>query len=122
MAISDQYKEFLVDLFSPLGAIKVRSMFGGGGVYYKDTMFALISNETLFLKVDETNKSAFEEEGAGPFVYDGKGKPITMSYYELPERLLDDTDELLQWAQRSIDVALRTKKPKRKRTANMKPR
>ena len=113
MAISEQYKEFVIDLFSPLGAIKVRSMFGGGGVYYKDTMFALISNETLFLKVDETNKAAFKEEGAGPFVYDGKGKPIAMSYYELPERLFDDTDELMQWAQRSIDVALKSKKPKR---------
>ncbi len=120
MAISDQYKEFVVDLFSPLGAIKVRSMFGGGGVYYKDTMFALISDETLFFKVDATNKSAFEEEGASPFIYDGKGKPIAMSYYELPERLFDDTDELMDWAQRSIDVALKSKKPKKK-MAKKKP-
>ena len=121
MAVSEQYKDFVVDLFSPLGAIKVRSMFGGGGVYYKDTMFALISDETLFLKVDASNQSAFEEEGSGPFMYDGKGKPISMSYYELPERLLDETDELMEWAKRSIDVALRSKKPKKMTAKKKKP-
>ena len=66
MALSAQYKSYVADLFSPLGHVNVRSMFGGGGVYYKETMFALISDETLFLKVDESNKPAFEDEGCGP--------------------------------------------------------
>ncbi len=115
MALSAEFRSFVVDLFSSLGAIKVRSMFGGGGVYYKDTMFALIANETLFLKVDQSNKAAFEQEGCGPFKYDGKNKPIEMSYYELPERLLDDPEELIEWAQKSIEIALRSKKPKKAR-------
>ena len=113
MALSAQYKSFVADLFGPLGQVTVKSMFGGGGVYYKDTMFALISDETLFLKVDPSNKADFEAEGCGPFVYEGKGKSVSMSYYELPDRLLDDTEELMKWAQTSIDIALRSKKPKK---------
>ncbi len=114
MALSPQYKSYVVDLFEPLGPVRVRAMFGGGGVYYKDTMFALISDETLYLKADDTNKAAFEAEGCSVFVYGDKAKPISMSYYELPDRLLDDPDELMEWARKSVDVALRTKKPKKK--------
>ena len=118
MALSAQYKSYVADLFAPLGQVTVKSMFGGGGVYYKDTMFALISDETLFLTVDPSNKADFEAEGCGPFVYDGKGKPISMSYYELPDRLLDDTDELMQWRKPVSVLHSVPKSPKeRKRSA-----
>ena len=122
MALSPQYKSFVVDLFEPLGPVQVRAMFGGGGVYYKDTMFALISDETLYLKVDDSNKADFEAEGCGAFVYGDKAKPISMSYHELPDRLLDDPEELVEWARKSVDIALRSKKPKksgrRKKSSN----
>lgn len=115
MALSPEYKEFIIDLFSPLGPIKIRAMFGGGGVYYKDTMFGLISGETLYLKVDASNRHDFEAVGAEPFVYTGKSNPVAMTYFQLPECLLDDSDELMLWARKSIEAALRSKKPKKKK-------
>jgi len=125
MAVSAEYKEFLLDLLAPLGPLKIRAMFGGAGVYYKDVMFGLVAADTLYLKVDENNQSDFEQEDMKAFTYDGKGKSISMSYFEVPDRLLDETDELIIWAQKSVDAALRNaaKKPKkarRKRSARKK--
>lgn len=118
MAVSAEYKEFLLDVLAPLGPLKIRAMFGGAGVYYKDVMFGLVASDTLYLKVDEYNQSDFEQEDMKPFTYEGKGKSVRMSYFELPDRLLDETDELIVWAQKSVDAALRNaaNKPKKART------
>lgn len=118
MAVSAEYKEFLLDVLAPLGPLKIRAMFGGAGVYYKDVMFGLVASDTLYLKVDDHNQSDFEQEDMKPFTYDGKGKSINMSYFEVPDRLLDDTDELILWAQKSVEAALRNaaKKPKKSKT------
>ena len=79
-------------------------MFGGAGVYYRDVMFALISNETLYLKADAFNQEMFKEAGADRFHFkpqSGKnaGKKIAMSFWELPEELLDDPDALVKQLQ-----------------------
>lgn len=117
MAVSGEYKAFVQDVLAPLGDIRIRAMFGGAGVYYRDLMFGLIANETLHLKIDETTKPAFEEEGMGPFVYEPpSGKTIAMSYWELPERLYDEPEELLEWAKTAVVAASRAKKAKPKST------
>ncbi|MDP1627880.1 TfoX/Sxy family protein [Parvibaculum sp.] len=120
MAVSDEYKEFVADQLGPLGPVRIRNMFGGAGVYLDDLMFGLIVGETLFLKADERNRSDFEAEEMGPFLYEPpSGKTVAMSYYELPERLYDDPDELVLWARKALDAALAAKsaQPARRKTA-----
>ena len=71
-------------------------MFGGAGVYADGVMFAILVDDTLYLKADETSAEAFAAEGKGPFTYRPKGRAaVAMSYWEIPERLLDDPDELI---------------------------
>jgi DNA transformation protein len=93
-------------------------MFGGAGVYADGVMFGLVADDTLYLKADGETKRTFESEGLPPFVYQGRGKAIAMSYWRIPERLLDDPDEMAVWARAALDVARRAaaaKKPKAKR-------
>ena len=120
MAVSPEYREFLEELFEPLGRIKTKSMFGVDGVFMTlpggDQMFGLIAGETLYLKVDDTNRADFQEEGKRPFVYESKnGKQDVASYYELPETIYDEPDLFTEWARKSLDAALRARKPKKKR-------
>ena len=114
MAVSIQYKEFVAELFSCVGPVHVRSMFGGAGVFAPleggDVMFGLVARETVFLKVDETNISDFEAEDSRPFTYGREGKRSSMSYYEMPERLYDDPEELMIWARKSLNVAIAAKR------------
>ena len=110
MAVSAEYKEFVSEQLEPLGPVRIRNMFGGAGVYLDDLMFGLIAGETLFFKVDDRNRADYEAEEMGPFVYEPpSGKSVAMSYYELPERLYDDADELVQWARKALDAALAAK-------------
>ena len=124
MAVSAEYKEFVSEQLEPLGPVRIRNMFGGAGVYLDDLMFGLIAGETLFFKVDDRNRADYEAEEMGPFVYEPpSGKSVAMSYYELPERLYDDADELVQWARKALDAALAAKaaKPAPKRRIGKQP-
>jgi len=89
-------------------------MFGGVGLYSGDTFFALIAGDTVYLKVDDSNRADFEARGLGPFRPYGEGGE-TMQYYALEESTLEDLDELRVWADKAIAVAKSKKGAKRPR-------
>jgi len=111
MALSPQFKEYLEELFEPVGPITIKRMFGGAGVF-KETpkgrlMFALVVNETIYLKTLEANRELFTEKGLEPFTFVQKGeRRILTSYYAMPEACHDDPDELKEWAARAIGAAI----------------
>lgn len=120
MTVSAEFRDYVTDLFAPFGEIKIKLMFGGAGVYYKDQMFALIADERIYLKANDDTRTAFEAEGSGPFKFENKsGEILAMRYWEVPPRLLDDTDELAKWARRAYEVAIaaRAKRPAARRNA-----
>lgn len=112
MAVDPGFRDFVQDQLSGLGTVTIRSMFGGAGVYADGVMFALIAFDTLYFKGDDTTASDFEAEGCEPFTYEGKGKPIRMSYWQVPERLFEDPDDMLDWAKRALAVARQSKSSK----------
>jgi DNA transformation protein and related proteins len=99
----------IAELFAPFGPVKVRSMFGGAGIYADGKMFALVSDGVIYLKTDDRSRAAFEREGSSPFTYTTKdGRRAVMSYWRLPERLYDDPDELARWAKEALATAQAT--------------
>jgi DNA transformation protein and related proteins len=120
MACSAGFLEFLRDQFLGVGPIAVKRMFGGAGVYADGIMFALVADDTLYLKADDISRQDFEAEGMEAFGYATKdGRTTIMSYWRAPERLFDEPDEMQIWARKAIAVARRTatakqKKPKSK--------
>jgi DNA transformation protein len=98
----------IADLFSSFGPVSVRRMFGGAGIYADGTMFALVSDGTIYLKVGDSNRAAFEREDLPPFTYvTGSGKRGVMSYRRMPDRLYDDPEELAVWARAALAAAQR---------------
>jgi DNA transformation protein and related proteins len=124
MAASEGFIEHLKDALCGLGPVSVRRMFGGAGVYADGVMFGLIADDTLYLKADAETKRAFEAEGLGPYGYGAPGKRIDLPYWRIPERLLDDADEMLAWASAALAVARRAAaaKPRRKGRSAQKSR
>jgi DNA transformation protein len=118
MALSAEFVSYLQDLFVAVPDVTIRRMFGGVGVFRHGLMFALATGEgRLAFKADETTVPEFAAEGAEEWVYEGKGKPMRMGYWHVPERLLDDTDEFKTWALKAFDAAVRAdgKKPPKQR-------
>ncbi len=106
------------DLFQEIGPVRVRSMFGGKGLYVGDQMFGLEASGEIYLKTDATNRPAFEAAGSRPFTYqkDG-GTPVATSYWLLPSAAADDPSEAARWARLALEAARRAAKQKRpKRT------
>lgn len=97
----------VVEMLAPLGAVRAKRMFGGHGIFLDNLMFALIADDSLFLKADDATRAEFENAGLPPFVYQKKGKPVALSYFSAPAGALEDADELLAWARKAHAAALR---------------
>lgn len=89
-------------------------MFGGVGLYAGKIFFALIANDVLYFRTDETTRPAFESLGMAPFRPFDEHGPV-MSYYQIPEEVLEEPETLQQWAQRAIDTARARHQPAKKR-------
>jgi DNA transformation protein len=113
VAVSPTFRTFIVDqLTRVVAGVRARSMFGGVGIYAGDLFFALMDDDTLYFKVDDSNRADFEARKMGPFrPYGDEGE--VMQYYAVPADLLEDPEGLRPWAEKAIAVAAR-KKAKRK--------
>jgi DNA transformation protein len=107
MPVSPTLAALLADVLEPLGRIEVRRMFGGGGLMCDGVMIGIVSDDALYLKADDATRGAFEAEGCEPFVYQRKGRTIALGYWRVPERLLDEPDEMIAWSRTALGAALR---------------
>ncbi len=111
-------RDFLIDLFADFGPVTIRKMFSGYGISADGTNFALALRAGLYFRADELTIPGYEAEGSKPFQYSTRTKTVTVnSYWQLPARLFDDSEELAQWARSALAAAQRAavkKRPKAK--------
>lgn len=114
MAVSPTFRTYVLDQLGRVATgIRSRGMFGGVGIYSGDVFFALIDDDTLYLKVDDGNRPDFEAAGMGPFRPFGEGGEV-MQYYEVPAELLEGGEQLGTWVEKAIEVARRAKRKKKR--------
>ena len=116
MVASDVFAEFLRDQLAPLGRITMRRMFGKTGVFCDAVMFGMVTENTLYFRVDDQNQMTFQEaKSFPPLNYQKKGCTIDLSFWRVPERLFDEPDEFVNWARAAL--AARRVAATRERTA-----
>jgi DNA transformation protein len=114
-------REFLTDLFADFGPVTIRPMFSGFGISVDGVNFALALRAGLYFRADEATIPQFEAEGSKPFQYETRSKTVLVnSYWQLPARLFDDTEELSQWARAALGAAQRAALKKRPRARKPK--
>lgn len=103
MATDRSFHDHIVhDRMHGISGITSRAMFGGWALYRHGKIFGIIADGTLYFKVHEGNRNDFESQESHPFSYEGKQKStVVMSYWSLPEEILDDETTLLQWIEKS---------------------
>ena len=120
MPVSASFRTFVVDQLSRvLPAIRARPMFGGVGLYAGGVFFALIDDDTVYFKVDDSTRPDFVARGMPPFRPYGETAEV-MQYYAVAEDLLDDTDALGPWAEKAVAVARRARARRAPRTRKRK--
>lgn len=105
MPYSKAYREEIEEKLSASKMIRTRPMFGGVGIYAEELFFAIIDDDKLFFKVNDSNRDDYLERGMEPW-------NISDGYFELPLDVLDNPSELEVWIDRSLKVA-ESKKKKR---------
>lgn len=108
MAVSKDFLEYILDQFSNWDYVYSRRMFGGAGLYKDGKMFALISDDIVYFKVDDTNREKYIAAGSLPFK-PFPNRPTLMSYYDVPPEVLEDPNELIEWAKECLHVQKRQK-------------
>ena len=117
MVASETFAEFLREQLAPLGRVTMRRMFGKTGVFHDGVMFGMVTENTLYFRVDDQNRLTFKEaEAFPPLNYAKKGLTIDLSFWRAPERLFDEPDELVAWARAALAAARRVA-AKRERAA-----
>ncbi len=111
MSVSASYREFVLDQLGAVAPVSSKPMFGGVGVYSGGYFFALMADDRLYFKVDDSNRGDYEAKGMGAFHPFGDER--AMGYFEVPEDALEDPEELAQWMTRAIKVA--ASKPRKKK-------
>lgn len=100
----------LRDLFSGLGPVGIRRMFGGKGIYFNGLIVGLVVAGEVLLKADAISAPEFEAAGSRRWSYEGKRRPVAMPYWSIPDAALDDPDEMAVWVRRAYEAALRSRK------------
>ena len=118
-------REFLIDLFSDFGPVTIRPMFSGFGISVDGVNFAMALRAGLYFRADDVTIPQFEAEGSKPFQYQTRAKTVVVnSYWQLPARLFDDTEELSRWARAALGAARRAavkKRPKTRKSGKARP-
>ena len=118
MAVSQSYREFVLEQLGRVKPVTGKSMFGGVGIYSQGLFFALIAEDRLYFKVDEATRADFERRGMQPFR--PFGEDSAMGYYEVPADVVEDVNQLETWMKKAMDVSTRARQGKPKAAGRRK--
>lgn len=115
MAVSDTFLDYVIEQLEGLGRVRSKRMFGAVGLYAGELFFGLIDDNALYLKVDDSNRGDYVARGMRPFQPYRDRPDLVMGYYLVPADIIEDPDELADWARKALRVAAAApRKPKRK--------
>ena len=95
-APSDSFKDFVVDQLRAVDDLTCRAMFGGHGLYSRNYFFGIVYQGRLYFKTNDRTRPAYDRLGMRPFQ---PNPELTLkNYYEVPPGVVEDRNELTQWA------------------------
>ncbi|HEX9662859.1 MAG TPA: TfoX/Sxy family protein [Candidatus Binatia bacterium] len=97
----DSFKDFVLDQLRDLDDVEARRMFGGYGLYQGETFFGIVHKGRLYFKIDETTVKEYRKRKMK--VFRPNAKQTLKSYYQVPVEVIEDADQLCEWAEQAID-------------------
>ena len=108
MALSEDHINYILDQLAGVDEVSHRKMFGGVGIFKEGKMFGMLNNKgALLMKVDDSNIQDYLDRDMLPFTHD-KNKTAKMPYYEVPAEVIEHRQQLKLWAEKSIEIALKS--------------
>ncbi|MFA5921982.1 MAG: TfoX/Sxy family protein [Methylococcaceae bacterium] len=109
---SAEYVDYVLEHLQSIAPVQTSRFFGGVGVSNGFVQFAMMMGNSLYFVVDDDSRKKYEQAGMQPFSYmTKKGRVQVRRYFEVPEEVLTDSEQLRHWANVAMLVAKKTKKP-----------
>lgn len=100
---SDSFREFVIEQLQSIRGVSCRAMFGGYGLYAGERFFGIVYKGRLYFKVSDASKARYTV--AGMKTFKPSAKMTLKSFYEVPADVLEDSDEIAEWAVTAIEAA-----------------
>lgn len=98
--------EEVAHLLEDLGPIRITRFFAGAGLALDGVQFGFVMKAALYLRVNEETRVRYIDRGSEPFSYAGRVGPVVVaSYYAAPAEIIEEPDELRNWAAEACAVA-----------------
>jgi len=107
-AKDESFKDFVLDQLLGMGGVEARRMFGGYGLYREEIFFGIVYKGKLFFKIDESTVGEYRKRKMKPFR--PSDKQTLKSYYQVPVDVIEDADELREWAEKAVKCQWRNSK------------
>jgi DNA transformation protein and related proteins len=107
---SNGFVDYVKDLLEQFFVINVRRIFGGFGIYHDGIMFALIADNELYFKGDDSSAEFFQRFGSERFSYKAKNKQISLSYWKATSDIFDSPELLKEWMDIAYNAAISSKR------------
>jgi len=115
MTVSQEYVNYVLDQLAGVPGIVTRRMFSGVGIYSDEVFFAVIFQDQLYFKTDDASRQSYLDRGMSGFRTSNVKVDLKMNYYTVPAEILEDAEELREWARRAVVAAIATRGPNSKR-------
>jgi DNA transformation protein len=115
MSVSAEFLEYLQGSLAWVPDLRARRMFGGAGLYSGDLTFAVVQDDTLYLKSDEHNAALYRDGGGQRFSFLRQGRLQSMGYWSVPGDVLEESELLEVWARAALEAARRAASSSRRR-------
>jgi DNA transformation protein and related proteins len=108
---SGDFLQYVEGCLGELPFFEARRMFGGWGLYSGTEFFGIVMHDVLYLRTDEDGRADYEARGSKPFR--PNERQTSRKYYEVPEEVVQDEAELLEWARDAVSCAAAARAGKR---------
>ncbi|HAS61492.1 MAG TPA: DNA transformation protein [Vibrio sp.] len=109
----DMTEQSFIQYVSKYGNFQKRSMFGGTGLFKDDAMFALISNERVFIRGGDALDDELCTLGCEKYRHVKKQTTATVNYYDISDIFTSRDDKLDYLVKQSIAYSVSQRKFKR---------
>jgi DNA transformation protein len=106
MTVQAQYLAYILEQLAGLPALRSNRMFGGIGLYSDGLFFGLIDDDTLYFKTDDSNIAPYRERQMARFMPFPDRPEAVLGYHQVPADVIEDAETLVDWARKSVAVAL----------------
>lgn len=104
MTVSNHFLLHAVESMSHVAPVSYRRIFNGYGIYHQGVQFAIVINDRLYFRSDDSSRALYTAKRMTAFL-PSNIETGESNFYQLPEEVLAHPPELIFWMRIAVEAA-----------------